>query len=316
MPKLMLTSIVAMSTILVASLAAAQDASPTWVDVNAIFSERCTLCHSGTQPPIGLGLESYASVQAGSSRGPVVVPGDPEASELVRRIRGTSTPRMPLTGPPYLSEAQIQTIVAWVAAGAPGPGSPGATGSDDSMGTASSASESSDSVASPDPGTFAHVQSILMHRCASCHSEQGVMGAPPEGLVVTSYDAVLAGGERVVVIPGSPAASELLRRVEGWSLPRMPFDGPPFLDPEQIASIRTWIERGAPNDEGEAASVPVGAEVRLGGTLTAQWALDGLMLEVTSETRINDEPSVGSRVEVRGVVTEGGGVRATRIRPQ
>jgi hypothetical protein len=140
------------------------------------------------------------------------------------------------------------------------------------------------------------------------------MGAPPEGLVLTSYDAVIGGGERMVVVPGVPAASELLRRVEGWSLPRMPFDGPPFLDPGQIDSIRTWIEQGAPDAEGREAVIPAGAEVRLGGTLTGRWILDGLALQVTADTRFDDGPTVGSRVEVRGVVTREGGVRATRIR--
>jgi hypothetical protein len=47
-----------------------------------------------------------------------VVPGHPEASELVRRIRGQALPRMPFDGPPYLSEADIALIVAWIRQGA------------------------------------------------------------------------------------------------------------------------------------------------------------------------------------------------------
>ena len=40
-----------------------------------------------------------------------MVPGKPEASELVRRIRGQAHPRMPFDGPPYLSDDEIREAV-------------------------------------------------------------------------------------------------------------------------------------------------------------------------------------------------------------
>ena len=52
------------------------------------------------------------------SKGPVVKAGDPNASELVRRIRGQARPRMPLDGPPYLSIDEIRLIEDWIAQGA------------------------------------------------------------------------------------------------------------------------------------------------------------------------------------------------------
>ena len=303
------------------SLALAQPAGPDYADVQAIFAERCTLCHTGQGAPLGLDLTTYDAVMAGSVNGPVVVPNDPDASELVRRIRGTSTPRMPLAGPPFLSDEQIGTIERWIGAGAPGPGSdgdgdpsPDQAADDGDDGDDGAAAAEPGPRAEPAPGTFAHVEAILLQRCASCHSAQGVMGPAPEGLVLTSWRDVIAGGERVVIVPGSSAASELVRRIEGWSLPRMPFDGPPYLEPEQIESIRRWVELGAPAADGEPAPLPVGAEVRLGGTLTSRWELDGLPLETTADTRFDDDPRVGSYVEVRGVVTADGGILATRIR--
>ena len=300
------------------SLAFAQSTGPDYADVQTIFAERCTLCHTGQSAPLGLDLTTYDAVMAGSVNGPVVVPNDPDASELVQRIRGTSTPRMPLTGPPFLSDEQIGTIERWIGTGAPGPASGGENGASPDQATDdgddAGATTAPAPGAEPAPGTFPHVEAILLQRCASCHSAQGVMGPAPEGLVLTSWRDVIAGGERVVVVPGSPSASELLRRVEGRSLPRMPFDGPPYLDPEQIESIRRWIELGAPAADGEPAPLPVGAEVRLGGTLTGRWELDGLPLETSAETRFDDDPRVGAYVEVRGIVTADGGIRATRIR--
>jgi len=88
-------------------------------DVQPIFTERCIKCHSGQNPPRGLRLDSYENVMTGSDFREVVVPGNPTESELIRRIKGISIPRMPFDGPPFLSDEQIATIEAWIAANAP-----------------------------------------------------------------------------------------------------------------------------------------------------------------------------------------------------
>ncbi len=86
-------------------------------DVQPIFDARCISCHGDVGPEDGLSLTSYDGVMAGSVAGPVVIPGDPANSELVKRIKGITTPRMPFGGPP-LSEEQIRTIETWIAQGA------------------------------------------------------------------------------------------------------------------------------------------------------------------------------------------------------
>jgi len=88
-------------------------------DVQPIFAARCVKCHSGESPPRGLRLDSYEHVLAGSDQRPVVIPGDPEESRLVKRIKGIAVPRMPFDGPPFLSDEEIAIIEAWIAAGAP-----------------------------------------------------------------------------------------------------------------------------------------------------------------------------------------------------
>jgi hypothetical protein len=88
-------------------------------DVLPIFVARCIKCHSGDNPPRGLRLDSYENVMAGSSQRQVVIPGNPEDSQLVKRIKGIARPPMPFDGPPFLSDEQMAIIEAWIADGAP-----------------------------------------------------------------------------------------------------------------------------------------------------------------------------------------------------
>lgn len=89
-----------------------------WSDVSAIFFERCVMCHAEQGAGLGLRLDSYDAAVAGSKRGPVLLPGDAEHSELVRRLRGQSQPRMPFLSYP-LPDDQIDLIVRWINAGLP-----------------------------------------------------------------------------------------------------------------------------------------------------------------------------------------------------
>jgi mono/diheme cytochrome c family protein len=101
--------------------AAAQDA-PDWTDIAVIFNERCVNCHSEDAAAAALRLDTYEGAIAGGVNGAVLVPGEASASELIRRLRGTSLPRMP-----FLSNAldadEIALIERWIAADLPEGGS-------------------------------------------------------------------------------------------------------------------------------------------------------------------------------------------------
>ena len=89
-------------------------------DVQPIFAQYCNACHSGESARKGVRLDGYEySLAGGSSGGPVIIPGDPPGSELLKRITGEVGPVMPLNGPPFLTDQEIQLITAWIAAGAP-----------------------------------------------------------------------------------------------------------------------------------------------------------------------------------------------------
>ena len=99
----------------------------------SIFTPRCTSCHDGSQPangflPGAMNLNAGASfanlVNVASQQQPSVlrvVPGNPDASYLVRKLEGApgiTGQRMPFGGP-FLDAAAIAQVRAWIAAGAP-----------------------------------------------------------------------------------------------------------------------------------------------------------------------------------------------------
>ena len=84
-------------------------------DTYAIFEQSCLICHG----PDGayketLLIEYNALIK---ENGPVM-PGNPEASRLYKRLLGEGGPLMPLGGPP-LPDSQIETVKNWILAGAP-----------------------------------------------------------------------------------------------------------------------------------------------------------------------------------------------------
>jgi uncharacterized membrane protein/mono/diheme cytochrome c family protein len=90
----------------------------------------------------------------------------------------------------------------------------------------------------------ARVAPIFNDRCVTCHGPEKKKGK----LRLDSFEDVMRGGkDGVVVKPGDPKNSELVRRI---SLPRddkdaMPAEGKPGLTVAQIQVIALWIASGA-----------------------------------------------------------------------
>jgi mono/diheme cytochrome c family protein len=114
----------AVPLLLLAALAAPApgDDAPTAVDyardVKPLLAAKCVACHGPEKPRADLRLDTAAGAMRGGTSGPAVVPGNPDESELVLAVLGEGVgERMPLKRPP-LSEREIETLRAWVAAGA------------------------------------------------------------------------------------------------------------------------------------------------------------------------------------------------------
>ncbi len=79
----------------------------------AMFNGRCTTCHSGPNAEAGLDLSSYESILAGSPDGPVLIPGDPEASLIIQR-QSQSDPHFG-----QVLADELDALRSWITDGAP-----------------------------------------------------------------------------------------------------------------------------------------------------------------------------------------------------
>lgn len=84
-----------------------------------IFTVNCAIsgCHNDSAAAGRLRLNSYSAVMTGGKSGAVIYPFDSSTSRLVKRIKGTETPRMPLDRA-SLSTADQGLISNWIAGGA------------------------------------------------------------------------------------------------------------------------------------------------------------------------------------------------------
>ncbi|HZT44445.1 MAG TPA: PSD1 and planctomycete cytochrome C domain-containing protein [Chthonomonadaceae bacterium] len=87
--------------------------------VRPVLFSRCFDCHGASQQMGGLRLDSRAAILKGGSRGPALVPGDPDKSRLIQAIHYTGALKMPPTG--KLAANEIAALTEWVRMGAPWP---------------------------------------------------------------------------------------------------------------------------------------------------------------------------------------------------
>jgi mono/diheme cytochrome c family protein len=91
--------------------------SPTYqADVLPIFQAKCAACH-GTLG--GWTATSYDEALNSGESGPTVIPGDPDTSVLVQTLTGAHPEGIVMPPGGALPQVEIQTIIDWVAAGAP-----------------------------------------------------------------------------------------------------------------------------------------------------------------------------------------------------
>ena len=198
-------------------------------DVRPILEANCFSCHGGDAPQQGLDLRTAQAILRGGSSGPAVEIGSSAKSILVERIvAGTMPP-----GDSNLPEREIALIRHWI---------------DD--GVAREAGELGVELV-----TDRDVLPIFQARCVACHGKREQRG----GLDLRTRETRLAGGDSgPALVPGSPDASLIIRKIEAGEMPppdmqydyavRNPTDA-------EVAKLRQWVAAGAPpapNDSGAA----------------------------------------------------------------
>jgi len=91
-------------------------------EILPVFQLRCVACHGKRKQEGGLDLRTVAGRIKGGKSGPALVPGDPDASLLIHRIESGEMPPPELqlmNSVRPLTEAELQKVRSWIAAGAP-----------------------------------------------------------------------------------------------------------------------------------------------------------------------------------------------------
>jgi len=99
-----------------------QDAELFEAQVRPLFVNICFRCHTDDEEG-GLRVDSRDRLLKGGESGPAIVPGDSDASLLIKAVRHEpGAPKMPRKAQ-QLTDAQIAALVQWIKIGAPWPAS-------------------------------------------------------------------------------------------------------------------------------------------------------------------------------------------------
>ncbi|MBL9166149.1 MAG: PSD1 domain-containing protein [Verrucomicrobiales bacterium] len=90
--------------------------------IRPVLAEQCYACHSARAEKLkgNLFLDSRAGIIKGGDSGPVITPGEPEASLLLQAVRHTD-PGLVMPPKGKLTSEQIVDLEAWILMGAPDP---------------------------------------------------------------------------------------------------------------------------------------------------------------------------------------------------
>jgi hypothetical protein len=97
-------------------------ATLTQHDVLPILLRRCTVCHGLRRHEAGLDLRTRSAMLRGGKSGPAIVPGRPDESLLLKKIRAGEMPprkRLVEVSVQPITPAETEVLARWIAAGDP-----------------------------------------------------------------------------------------------------------------------------------------------------------------------------------------------------
>lgn len=94
-------------------------ADPSYIrDVQPLLRKYCGGCHNEADKEGDFSVATFDALIKGTPDNKVVQPGDAKSSRILRLIHGTDEPKMPPEDEAQLTPQEVQTIEAWIAAGA------------------------------------------------------------------------------------------------------------------------------------------------------------------------------------------------------
>jgi uncharacterized membrane protein len=85
-----------------------------------LLASRCGSCHGGAKPEGGLSFDDRAATFRGGDSGPAIVPGEPDKSSLLQRVKlpESDEEHMPPSSFTQLTPGEVALLAAWIRAGA------------------------------------------------------------------------------------------------------------------------------------------------------------------------------------------------------
>jgi cytochrome c553 len=229
----------------------AEDARPTKSSVSAnvpsfaaeiapLLKTKCGECHGETVQKAELALHTPAGILKGGESGPAIIPGKAAESLLYEKIHQQEMPPEE-KGP--LTAAEVERVQRWIDGGAPFGESPMAP-----------------PAAAQTNVTQHDVLPILLLRCTACHGRQ----KQEAGLDLRTRASMLRGGKSgPAIVPGKPAESLLLKRIQAEEMPprqRLVEAMVKPVEAVELAKLVQWIELGAPEVAEEPDLAGTGAD--------------------------------------------------------
>ncbi|MDE0737815.1 MAG: PSD1 and planctomycete cytochrome C domain-containing protein [Planctomycetota bacterium] len=91
-------------------------------EINPILLLRCTVCHGGRKKEAGLDLRTRESMLKGGKSGPAMIPGKPDESLMIKKIRAGAMPparKLVEVSVKFMRPSELQLLELWIRAKAP-----------------------------------------------------------------------------------------------------------------------------------------------------------------------------------------------------
>jgi mono/diheme cytochrome c family protein len=252
-----------------APMAASAEDSKFFSDkVRPILAQNCYGCHAAD----GFGelhLDSHEGVLKGGRRGPVITPGDPDNSILIKAVRQTGDLKMPPGG--KLKDAEIANLAEWIKRG-------GAWDDSEASKPVVAAMTAAQAQGSPGDEFFeTKIRPVFATSCGSCHQD-----TTSGGLQILSRELLLKGGKRgPEIVPGDPDKSRLIEVVRQTGPLKMPMGGK--LTDEEVSDLTAWVKMGAPWPVAKAPVKLVGKQIT--PAMRKFWSFDPLKMPAVPKVK-------------------------------